>query len=125
MKDTGSTLNQHYFIYNYCLRNTRLNCHLSLSVTFEFLLQLWYPIGFVCLQENMMFQVWHGPKKGEPNLAFPRNLNVLYVPQNTEKIKFIHFLILISNTMYYNFHLKFVEALQFISASPAPLFHFL
>lgn len=68
-----------------------------------------------------MFQVWHGPKKGEQNLSFHRNLNVLCVPQNTEKSKPIHLLTVISNTMYYTFHLKFVEAPQFISASPAPL----
>lgn len=47
-----------------------------------------------------------------------------YVPQNIEEIKSIHVLIVISNTMYCIFHLKFV-ALQFISASPAPLFGFL
>lgn len=69
-----------------------------------------------------MFQVWHGPKNGEQNLSFPRNLNVLYVPQNTDEIKSFYFFIGISNTMYYIFHLKFV-ALKFISASPAPLFH--
>lgn len=50
-------------------------------------------------------------KNGEQSLFFPRNLDILYVPQNTEKIKSISFLTVTSNIMYYIFHLKFVEAL--------------
>lgn len=73
----------------------------------------------------MMFLVWQCPKKGEQNLLSPRNIfKCPSVCFSTEESKPIHFLVVISNTMHYIFHLKFVEGLQFISASPAPFFSY-